>query len=465
MYRQQVAFIINLIMLADGLIIILGGYAALYLRSRWGDGYWMLDGHLVVGIILFLMFVNNFVMGSLGLYSDQRAPSLWYTIKRVVAVVLIVFAILSAALLTLKLHDISRLFVGFYAALALAGFLIIRFFLEYFLVRIQARGFNVYQILIVGVGPRAEALARALMVQRSWGHQLIGLVQPDDGDHILCTRIPCLGCLDDLEQVLTEHSVDEIIFALEPECRRMIMDHLNLCEKFGITYKIIPALYDPSSPFRLQVEHIQGIPTISKQMITINAAGLFYKRVLDVGIGLVGMAIFCTLYPFIALAIKLDSAGPVIFKQKRMGQNGRIFEIYKFRTMYVDAEARKQALLAQNEMQGLMFKLRHDPRITRVGHFLRKTSLDEIPQFINVIKGEMSLVGTRPPTLDEVARYETWHRRRISMRPGLTGLWQVSGRNKINEFDEVVKLDLTYIDNWRFTKDLKIILLYPFTHP
>lgn len=161
--------------------------------------------------------------------------------------------------------------------------------------------------------------------------------------------------------------------------------------------------------------------------------------------------------PVLALAIKLDSPGPVLFKQKRVGQNGRIFSMYKFRSMYVDAEERKQELLAQNQMQGLMFKVQDDPRITRVGRFLRKTSLDEIPQFINVIKGEMSLVGTRPPTLEEVNQYEAWHRRRISMKPGITGLWQVSGRNKVNDFNEVVRLDLAYIDQWHFLKDIKII--------
>jgi lipopolysaccharide/colanic/teichoic acid biosynthesis glycosyltransferase len=154
----------------------------------------------------------------------------------------------------------------------------------------------------------------------------------------------------------------------------------------------------------------------------------------------------------------MDSKGPVMFKQKRVGQHGRLFWLYKFRSMYVDAEEHKKELINFNEMEGLMFKMENDPRITRIGRILRKTSLDEFPQFINVMKGEMSLVGTRPPTSDEVAQYEKWQRRRISMKPGITGLWQILGRNKIIDFNEVVRLDLEYIDKWRFLLDINILL-------
>ena len=165
------------------------------------------------------------------------------------------------------------------------------------------------------------------------------------------------------------------------------------------------------------------------------------------------------LTPFVALAIRLDSPGPIFFAQTRIGKNGRRFKIYKFRSMYVDAEARKKELESQNEMQGLMFKMENDPRITRVGKFIRKTSIDELPQFFNIVKGDMSLVGTRPPTEDEFEQYNSHYRRRISMTPGLTGLWQISGRSDIVDFDEVVKLDLEYIDNWTVWLDIKILFM------
>ena len=185
---------------------------------------------------------------------------------------------------------------------------------------------------------------------------------------------------------------------------------------------------------------------------------LLIKRMFDILGGLVGLAITGILTLFIAPAIRLDSPGPVFFAQTRVGKNGRRFKIYKFRSMYQDAEQRKKELERENEVKGLMFKMDNDPRITKVGAFLRKTSLDEFPQFLNVLKGDMSLVGTRPPTEDEFEQYDEHYRRRLSMTPGLTGMWQVSGRSEISDFDEVVRLDLQYIDNWSLTLDFKILL-------
>ena len=179
---------------------------------------------------------------------------------------------------------------------------------------------------------------------------------------------------------------------------------------------------------------------------------------LDLVGALVGCVFLGILTVIVGPMIKLESPGPIFFAQKRVGRNGRIFKMYKFRSMYADAEERKKELMAQNEMNGLMFKMENDPRITKTGAFLRKTSLDEFPQFINILKGDMSLVGTRPPTLDEFAQYSPYHKKRLSFRPGLTGIWQVSGRSDITDFEEIVKLDVEYIDNWSFWLDIKILL-------
>ena len=181
------------------------------------------------------------------------------------------------------------------------------------------------------------------------------------------------------------------------------------------------------------------------------------KRALDFILSLGGIVCLSWLLLGLAVAIKLDSPGPVFFKQKRVGLNGRVFYIYKLRTMYQDAEARKKELLCKNKMQGYMFKMDDDPRITKVGRFIRRTSIDELPQFWNVLRGQMSLVGTRPPTLDEYEQYQSHHKRRLSMKPGITGVWQVSGRSDIQDFEEVVKLDVWYIDNWSLKLDVKLL--------
>ena len=185
---------------------------------------------------------------------------------------------------------------------------------------------------------------------------------------------------------------------------------------------------------------------------------MLIKRLIDIVGAVVGMMITAVLAVFIAPIIKMESRGPLFFKQVRVGKNGRPFLFYKFRSMYLDAEEQKEFLRGQNEMEGNMFKVTNDPRVTKVGRFLRRTSLDEFPQFWNVLKGDMSLVGTRPPTMDEYENYEAWQKRRISFRPGITGLWQISGRSNIKSFDEVVKLDLEYIDNWSLGLDMKILV-------
>ncbi len=196
---------------------------------------------------------------------------------------------------------------------------------------------------------------------------------------------------------------------------------------------------------------------ITYSMFRSSYKRLFIKRIFDIIGGFVGLILTGIITLFLAPAIKLDSPGPVFFSQIRIGKNGRRFKIYKFRSMYIDAEERKKELEAQNEMKGLMFKMENDPRVTKVGNFIRKTSLDEFPQFWNVLKGDMSLVGTRPPTEAEFQQYNEHYRRRLSMTPGLTGLWQISGRSDIEDFDEVVKLDLKYIDNWSLMEDFKIL--------
>ena len=258
------------------------------------------------------------------------------------------------------------------------------------------------------------------------------------------------------ERLLTD-PFDEV-FINTPNIPQNSMEKIILgFEEMGITthYNLeLPGI----SKAHTQFDEYLGYSVITYCMNRSSYKRLSIKRLMDIIGGFVGLVLTGIITLFLAPAIKLDSPGPVFFSQTRIGKNGRRFKIYKFRSMYIDAEERLKDLQDQNEMSGLMFKMENDPRITKVGAFIRKTSLDEFPQFLNVLKGDMSLVGTRPPTESEFEQYNEHYRRRLSMTPGLTGLWQISGRSDIQDFDEVVKLDLQYIDNWSLTEDIKILL-------
>jgi exopolysaccharide biosynthesis polyprenyl glycosylphosphotransferase len=267
-----------------------------------------------------------------------------------------------------------------------------------------------------------------------------------------------LGHIDNLEEILKDRVIDEVIFALPKDYVGEVEKYVHICEEMGITVRMIVNLYDLKIA-RTHLSCVGTLPVLTFHSVSLNGFQLLLKRIMDVVGALVGLTIAGIASIFIIPAIKLTSPGPVLFSQDRVGVNGRIFKIYKFRTMHLDAEARKKELMAQNQVSGgLMFKIKSDPRITKIGNFLRKTSLDELPQFINVLKGDMSLVGTRPPTIDEVKKYKSYHRRRISFKPGLTGMCQVSGRSSITDFEEVVRLDTQYIDQWSIWLDIKIIL-------
>lgn len=455
MFQQQVQIVISFIVLLDGLLVIACGYLAKYLKWIESGYLFEMDGTLFIGIVLFLMFVNTFCMGRAGFYSDKRPAGVLVTGMYLLVAVAVDFSILLVGLYTMKIFDISRLFFLFYAGSLFLSTLLLRLFMGYYLQTMLSRGFNARRVVIAGSDSRAAKVLEALSHQLSWGHMVSGYLKPFPWSEDDMEGPPLLGAMAEFEQILHEHSVDEVIFVL-PRVGN-IETYLELCDELGVAYRMVPSMYDPDDALPLTAETIQSIPTLSRAKIKINATGMLYKMFLDYVGGVVGCFFLCLMYPFVALAIKRDDPGPVMFKQPRVGQNRRVFMCYKFRTMYVDAEERKAELMKDNIMDAQMFKMENDPRITRVGAFLRKTSLDEFPQFINVLKGEMSLVGTRPPTLDEVAKYKHWHQRRMSMKPGITGLWQISGRNKITDFDEVVKLDLKYIDNWRFIDDLTIL--------
>ncbi|MDO4979095.1 MAG: sugar transferase [Candidatus Saccharibacteria bacterium] len=263
---------------------------------------------------------------------------------------------------------------------------------------------------------------------------------------------------DDYLDYLKKHRVDQIILSVERLDRDKIRDIIDSVGEMGIESMMTMDSLAVDN-FESMLEDFGTLQVIKYAPRLFSDGELFWKRVIDIIGALVGCTICIIIGIFIAPIIYLTDRGPVIFKQKRVGKNGKYFEIYKFRSMYVDAEERRKELMKNNEMDGAMFKIKDDPRITPIGRFIRKTSLDEFPQFFNVLKGDMSLVGTRPPMVDEYETYSLHHKRRLSLKPGITGLWQVSGRSKITDFEEVVRLDCYYIDHWSILYDIKILLM------
>ncbi len=268
-----------------------------------------------------------------------------------------------------------------------------------------------------------------------------------------------LGSLENLEHIIHEQGIDQVYMLNSNGKGIDFQYYLNLCVEMGVTFRLVMCEYVKQFAYSY-VSSIGTYPVITWHTVSLNVGSRALKRIMDIFGSLVGIILSSPVMLLTAIAIKLDSPGPVIFKQERVGQNGRHFFMYKFRSMCKDAEAMKAKLAKQNEMAGgFMFKMHDDPRITKVGRFIRKTSIDELPQFFNVLLGSMSLVGTRPPTLDEVDKYERNHWRRMSIKPGITGMWQVSGRSSVKNFDEIVQLDTEYIDKWSIFLDIRILLL------
>jgi exopolysaccharide biosynthesis polyprenyl glycosylphosphotransferase len=269
-------------------------------------------------------------------------------------------------------------------------------------------------------------------------------------------RFKMLGTLDELGLVIRSMEIDEVIIALPSHMHQQAIRSVRLCERVGASFKLIPDLYELSLS-RIDMEAIEGIPLIGIKQVSLNSAQRLVMRIIDAGVAVAVLIVGSPLWLCIGLAIRFTSSGPVVYKQTRIGENGQPFKVYKFRSMYRDADRIKAALISHNEAKGPLFKMKDDPRITPIGKLLRRTSVDEFPQLFNVLRGEMSLVGPRPPLPSEVAQYEDWQRGRLAMKPGLTGLWQVRGRSDIS-FDEGVLMDLYYIENWSLRLYFQILL-------
>lgn len=354
-------------------------------------------------------------------------------------------------------EDFSRLVLGYFTVINLILTLVIRIILKKVLHAYFTAEHNRVKIMVLADDVVFEETIKTLQEKMDINYEIVAAGCLDRnrlGENIAGVKVD-IG-RENVLDLARQLALDEVFLNLPSEKKEYIGELLRDLKSMGV-----PCNYNidfAAGNGVIKVGSFAGYTVTVYEINHVDYRRLFVKRIFDILGGLLGSLLTLIITPFIALFIKLDSPGPVLFSQTRIGKNGRRFRIYKYRSMYTDAEERKKELEEQNEMKGLMFKMENDPRITRVGRFLRKTSIDEFPQFFNILKGDMSLVGTRPPTEDEFEKYNLYYRRRISMTPGLTGLWQVSGRSDIENFDDVVKFDLEYIDKWSLGLDLKIIL-------
>ncbi|MFQ5645813.1 MAG: sugar transferase [bacterium] len=331
-----------------------------------------------------------------------------------------------------------------------------RIIILYYFHRIRERGYNYRHVLFVGSGELARDFVRVLEATALWGFKVIGFVDEPQKVGRKIDGKKVVGSFDELGKVLDNNVVDEVVFCLPRKWMDRLEELVITCEKVGVKMHISLDFFNTSIA-RSRLSNLAGNPVLCLESTPPKSLEMSLKRGMDIFFSLLILLFLSPVFLLVGLAVKLSSRGGVIYSQERCGQNGRKFKMHKFRTMVINAEDLRVGLKERNEASGPVFKIKNDPRMTRVGKYLRKFSLDELPQFFNVLKGEMSIVGPRPPLPSEVNEYDRWQRRRLSMRPGITCLWQVSGRNII-AFEDWVRLDLEYIDKWSLLLDMKIIL-------
>ena len=453
MLKQQARLLTRIAIVIDAVMIVasfIASYAVMRNYTHLGDQKdydW---------ILLLMIPVWLYLIGHFSLYASLRTRKLSGLLADLLKVHFMGAIVVSSAIFLLDPRGFSRLLFGgcILFSLILISFakLVIKLALYY----LRRHGYNIRHLLLAGCNETSAEMIKQIRRHPEWGFVVVGVTEDHPyGDESFC-EVPIIGDTDSIIEFCRNNLVDEVIWCLGQGSEEQENVYYHVL-KMGITFRsVLDYSSRPVARADLSLFHgqFQLLTFYSKEF---NAGQLLAKRCLDIAGSIVGLVITALLFPLIALAIRLDSPGPIIFGQMRLGENGRMFRCWKFRSMYIDAEERKQELMSRNEMNGAMFKIADDPRVTSVGKFIRKTSIDELLQFWNVFKGEMSLVGTRPPTPNEVKEYKHWQHKRISIKPGITGLWQVSGRNQIKDFDEVADLDIRYIDEWNLWADIRIL--------
>lgn len=457
--------LLNAFRIADLTVMVLAFTIGMALSAQWmriDYEEFMAVRLKLLNILLFLGFtiVWHLIFASHGLYRSRRIGLIkveWWEVTKAVALGIL---FLSGFALVFRVSAIDRTFLCTFFVLVLPATVIMHAGLRIVLGGVRQRGRNLRNAVIVGCGSRGAWIGRQLRNRPDLGYLLLGYIDdiPAPDCPLRSGKEKVLGPLNELDEILRTEEVDEIFIALPIKSHyETIAKIITLGEHLGSLVRMPADLFE----LRLEkasVDHLDDVPFLTFRAVEENALGMVAKRVIDVLGSSVAILVLLPLFVIVAVAIKFDSRGSVLFIQERLGFNGRKFRTIKFRTMVVDAEEQLKHLEDKNEVRGAAFKMRKDPRVTRVGRILRKLSLDELPQFFNVLTGEMSLVGPRPLPIRDVEKFdEQWQKRRFSVKPGLTCLWQVNGRHEIS-FEHWMELDLQYIDNWSLKLDFEIIM-------
>ncbi len=470
MLREKDAVIRRAIIVLDGFIVAMACFIAFALRYRFRifhklnlvdpsravtDVFMSPNDYFVVFFFLIMLWCGTLYLN--GTYRSLRTKTprkfAWIIAKSAI----LTFVVFGSLVFVFKLKYISRLFFIAFMIISTGSILIEKMLILSIVRYIRKRGYNYKRLLIIGTGKRAVNFINRIKNHPEWGIRVSGIID-DAATHLgkVINGIKVVGKLEDISGILHKFSIDEAVFVVPRSRLNYIEKAIKTCETEGIKATIAVDLFDMKLA-RSHLTELDGIPLVTFETTIAEEWQLFTKRAIDLIVSTSALIALSPIFILTAILIKITSPGPIMYRQERVGLNGRKFLIYKFRTMYKGAHKRLSEIAALNEMEGPIFKIKNDPRITPVGRVLRKFSIDELPQFFNVFMGYMSLVGPRPPLPNEVRQYEPWQRRRLSMRPGLTCLWQVSGRNKV-DFNEWMELDLKYLDNWSIGLDFKILI-------
>lgn len=449
----------TVVTILDCVAIILSAFLANWIRFSVDQKEMWLDNTTIVYILLVYIIVSFFCDTK----KEFLRRGLWRELVDVLTEFTLTLLILITVMYVFKISDVySRLVVGYFYVLAVLLSYIFRIVYKFFIGYKKRNSYYTKCLVIVTMQDLKDEILDRLRYEEMWNYKFKGLILLDAPDELIESQyhgVQIIGNQGTMFDCMVQRVVDEVFIYLPDDTSVDVRRMIEKFEAMGVTVDLNVNVHDVDLQYRdKELRKCGECYVITFRQSVSSLKMRVIKRTMDIAGALVGLLITGIVTIFLAPALKIDSPGPLFFSQTRVGMNGRRFKIYKFRSMYMDAEERKAELMEKNEMSGLMFKMENDPRITKVGKFIRKTSIDELPQFWNVLKGDMSLIGTRPPTEDEFEKYPPEYKRRLSIRPGLTGMWQATGRSDITDFEEVLALDLQYIDNWSLSLDIKILI-------